>query len=71
MDFKKFKDRDATAEKAVFTAKIDAEIYEKYQSVKKEHRNAGCVPYLVHDIVQEMLVKLTEQMQLDIEETKK
>ena len=71
MDFKRFKDRDATAEKAVFTAKIDVEIYEKYQSVKKEHRNAGCVPYLVHDIVQEMLVKLTEQMQLDIEETKK
>lgn len=68
MDFKKFKDKDASAEKAVFTAKVDAEIYEKYQSVKKEHKSAGCIPYLIHDIVQDMIEKLTEQMEQDIAE---
>lgn len=66
MDFSKFKDPDAAADKATFTAKIETSVYEEYRQVKKEHKDVGCTPYLIHDIVEAMIKELTQAMKDEI-----
>lgn len=66
MDFTKFKDKDANQEKSTFAAKVDAVVYKKFLEIKSAHKDAGCPPYRIHDIVEVMLQELTEQMEKDI-----
>ena len=65
MDFSKFKEK--TEDQKTFSAKVDKDVYDKFMDVKRDHKQAGCVPYRIHDIVEVMLKELTEQMLKDLE----
>ncbi len=69
IDFDKFVDREN--EKSVFTAKIDEDVYKLFQDTKKRHRDEGCTPYKIHEIVQQVLVTLTARMEEDIKRAQK
>lgn len=66
MDFSKFKET-TTDDQKTFSAKVDKNVYEKFLDVKRDHKQAGCAPYRIHDIVEVMLKELTEQMLKDLE----
>lgn len=66
MDFTKFKEKDSSQEKATFAARVDEVIYKKFMEIKSLHKESGCSPYRIHDIVEVMLQELTEQMEKDI-----
>ncbi len=66
MDFAKFKDRDANQKKSTFAAKVDTAVYTKFLEIKSLHKDVGCSPYRIHDIIEEMLEELTKQMEKDI-----
>tara|TARA_R110002126_G_scaffold146224_22_gene292193 strand:- start:9385 stop:9606 length:222 start_codon:yes stop_codon:yes gene_type:complete len=66
MDFSKFKERSANSQKSTFSAKIENDIYTEFMKTKAEHKEAECDPYKIHDIVEALLIDLTEQMKKDI-----
>jgi hypothetical protein len=66
MDFSKHKDKNSSQVKSTFAAKVDFTVYTRYLDIKAAHKKAQCVPYLVNEIVEEMLKELTLQMEKDI-----
>jgi len=60
--------KTTSSSKSTFTAKIDKELSQKFNEVKREHKAAGLAPFDMDLIVENTLKSLIQIMEKEINE---